>query len=116
LDQLARHYGDPGGIIDQAHERPLISIVDEELTKVPMRKLRSRPMRRSEARQIEAWQALYWTPPWPCPHCGSRERAIPPRVLVTTQAVPVFQIRWIVVVCADCGLREVRTMNELNIA
>jgi predicted nucleic-acid-binding Zn-ribbon protein len=78
-----------------------------------MRKLHSRRMRQIEVRQIEAWQAMYGSR---CPHCGNRERAIPPRVLVTTELGTIVQLRWVVLVCADCGLRETRTMNELNIA
>jgi hypothetical protein len=78
-----------------------------------MPELHTRPLGFVEELQLASWQERGSWPLVPCPHCGGQSRTIPPRVLEVRWDTERARDRWIVIVCADCALREVCNLDAL---
>jgi hypothetical protein len=67
-----------------------------------MVQLTTRKMTVPERRKLLTWLQTNWSPPKPCPTCGSVNRTIPLSVTVAVESVSQTGVRSIVVEC-DCG-------------
>ncbi|MFO7167572.1 MAG: hypothetical protein DIU80_006040 [Chloroflexota bacterium] len=80
-----------------------------------MLQLQRRRMTAWERRQLVRWRQQCWSPPAPCPACGSREREILDRVLDVVHPRRPAIVRWTVVVCHDCGERQAQRLEDLGV-